>query len=353
MPVDNNVGVTASEGSSATEEAAKPGPMRAILQSGYGSLDVLSVGVRERPSPGAGEVLVKVHAAGVDRGTWHLMTGRPYLMRLMGFGFSGPINPVPGLDVSGIVVALGAGVTRFELGDAVFGIAQGSFAEYACAREDKLARKPSSLGFEQAAVAGVSAITALQGLRDVGKLEAGERVLIIGASGGVGSYAVQIAKAFGARVTGVCSTSKLEFVRSLGADDVLDYMRQDFVDGSRRYDLIFDIAGHTSLARLRRAMTETGRLVFVGDEQGGDWTAGFERTLGAMLLGLFVRQRFLLCAGEEHYRYLERMRELYEAGTVAPAIGRRYRLQEVPDAIVDLVAGRISGKAVVTVAEAR
>jgi NADPH:quinone reductase-like Zn-dependent oxidoreductase len=349
MPVNGTAVVTESE---SVKAAAKPSRMRAVLQSGYGSYDVLSVGERERPSPAEGEVLVKVHAAGVDRGTWHLMTGRPYLMRLMGFGFSRPKNPVPGLDVSGTVVALGAHVTRFEVGDAVFGIAQGSFAEYACARADKLANKPSNLTFEQAAVAGVSAITALQGVLDVGRLEAGERVLIIGASGGVGSYAVQAAKAFGAHVTGACSTSKLDFVRSLGADEVLDYSRQDIVDGSRRYDLIFDIAGHTPLARLRRAMTETGRLVFVGDEHGGDWTAGFERPLGAMLLGLFVRQRFLVFVSDEHYRHLDRAKELFEKGKLVPALDRSYQLQEVPAALADLEAGRIRGKAVITIAGA-
>jgi NADPH:quinone reductase-like Zn-dependent oxidoreductase len=259
----------------------KGGAMRAILQSGYGSTEVLRLGTAERPTPREGEVLVHVHAAGLDRGTWHLMTGRPYLMRIMGFGFSAPKNPVPGLDLAGTVVEVGAKVTRFRAGDAVFGIGEGSFAEYARAREDKLAHKPASLTYEQAAVLGVSGITALQGLRHSGEVRAGERVLIIGASGGVGTYAVQLAKAFGAEVTGVCSTAKLELVRSIGADHVIDYTQSDFADGARQYDLIVDIGGNTPLRRLRRALTPTGRLVFVGGEHGGDWSAGFGRQLRA------------------------------------------------------------------------
>ena len=216
--------------------------MRAIVQDGYGDVGVLRLAEIDTPDLAAGEVLVQVRAAGLDRGTWHLMTGQPYLMRLMGFGLRRPKNRVPGLDVAGTVAAVGAEVTRFRPGDDVFGIARGSFAEYAAAREDKLAHKPADLSFAQAAVVPISASTALQGLRDAGRIEAGQHVLVIGASGGVGTYAVQLAKAFGAHVTGVCSTAKADLVRSIGADDVIDYTRQDFADDGHRYDLILDVA---------------------------------------------------------------------------------------------------------------
>ena len=207
----------------ATEQTATAPTMQAVLQAGYGSTDVLRVGTTPRPHAREGEVVLRVHAAGLDRGTWHLMTGRPYLMRLMGFGFFGPKNPVLGLDVAGTVVEVGAQVTRFRVGDEVFGIGQGSFAEFTRAREDKLVRKPQSLSFEQAAVMSVSGLTALQALRDAGQLRANRRVLIIGASGGVGTFAVQLARAYGAEVTGVCSSSKVEAVRALGAAHVIDY----------------------------------------------------------------------------------------------------------------------------------
>ncbi|MGZ8705231.1 MAG: NAD(P)-dependent alcohol dehydrogenase [Aeromicrobium sp.] len=202
------------------------------------------------------------------------MTGRPYLMRVMGFGFRRPKNQVPGIDVAGTVVAIGSAVTRFAVGDEVVGLSKGSFAEYAAAKEDKLARKPLNVSFEQAAVVPVSAATALQALCDIGRAEQGQTVLIIGASGGVGTYAVQLAKAFGADVSGVCSTPKLELVRSLGAEHVIDYTREDFADGPERYDLILDIGGNSSLSRLRRTLKPTGTVVIVGGEEGGRWTGG-------------------------------------------------------------------------------
>lgn len=323
--------------------------MRAILQAGYGATDVLRLATTERPRPRDGEVLVQVSAAGLDRGTWHLMTGRPYLMRIMGFGFLAPNNPVPGLDLAGTVVEVGPNVTRFQVGDTVFGIGQGSFAEYTRAREDKLAHKPAGLSFEQAAVLGVSGITALNAL-DVGRAQAGEQVLIIGASGGVGTFAVQIAKALGAVVTGVCSTAKVEAVRAIGADHVLDYTRSDFADGAKRFDLVLDIGGNTPLPRLRRALTETGRLVFVGGENGGDWTAGFGRQLKALALGPFVRQRFSMLVAREHFSELERLAALVEAGKLAPVVDRHCPLAAVPDALRDLEAGRVCGKVVVSVA---
>ncbi|HKP61857.1 MAG TPA: NAD(P)-dependent alcohol dehydrogenase [Polyangiales bacterium] len=324
--------------------------MRALLQAGYGSTDVLHLGQAVRPQPGPGEVLVRVHAAGLDRGTWHLMTGRPYLMRLMGFGFSAPKNPICGLDLAGTVVDVGEGVTRFRAGDAVFGIGRGAFAEYACAREDKLVRKPERLSFEEAAVLAVSGITALQALRDAGQLRAGERVLVIGASGGVGTYAVQLAKAYGATVTAVCSAAKVERVRSLGADHVIDYTRSDFANGSSQYDLVLDIGGNTPVARLRRALAPSGRLVFVGGENGGDWTFGFERQLYASMLGLFVKQRFASLMSREHWEHMQVVAQWTEEGKLTPLIDRRCSLSDVPAALRDLEAGKVCGKVVVRVA---
>jgi NADPH:quinone reductase-like Zn-dependent oxidoreductase len=323
--------------------------MRAIVQDSYGSVDVLRLAEIDKPDIAPNEVLVQVRAAGLDRGTWHSMTGQPYLMRIMGFGFRRPKNPVSGLDVAGTVVEVGTEVTRFQAGDEVFGIARGSFAEYAAAREDKLAHKPANLSFEQAAVVPISGGTALQALRDAGRVEAGQKVLVIGASGGVGTYAVQLAKALGAQVTGVCSTAKVDFVRSIGADDVIDYTREDFADGSQRYDLILDIGGNSRLSRLRRALTPTGTLVIVGGEEGGRLTGGFGRSLRAPVVSMFVRQRLTMLASKEHHTYLEALRPFIEAGQITPAIDKTYPLAEVPAAMRDLEAGHVRGKIAVTI----
>jgi 2-desacetyl-2-hydroxyethyl bacteriochlorophyllide A dehydrogenase len=248
--------------SSAPNISKPPGDkMQAIVQVAYGSSDVLRSAEIDLPEIAADEVLVDVAAAGMDRGTWHLMAGKPYLMRIIGFGFRRPKNLVPGLDVAGKVISVGSEVTRFHPGDEVFGISRGGFAEYAAVREDKLAHKPVNLTFEQAAVVPISGGTALQALRDSGQVEPGQTVLIIGASGGVGTYAAQLAKAFGAEVTGVSSTAKLVRVRSIGADHVLDYTRDGYLDGSKKYDLILDIGGNSSLSHLRRALTPQGTLV--------------------------------------------------------------------------------------------
>jgi NADPH:quinone reductase-like Zn-dependent oxidoreductase len=241
-------------------------------------------------------------------------------------------------------VAVGSAVTRFGVGDEVFGMSRGSFAEYAAAREDKLAHKPANASFEQAATVGISGGTALQALK-AGRVEGGQRVLIIGASGGVGSYAVQLAKAFGAEVTGVCSTAKLDLVRSLGADHVVDYTRDDFVDGKHSYDLIVDIAGNSKLSRLRRALTPTGTLVIVGGESKGNLTGGIERQLRALLLTPFVGQRLTMCAAKERGSDLEeRLTGLIEAGTVRPTIDRTFSLEQVPAAMRRLEAGQVRGK---------
>ncbi|CAN5134780.1 NAD(P)-dependent alcohol dehydrogenase [soil metagenome] len=323
--------------------------MRAIAQYAYGPVEVLRPAEIDKPDIAANEVLVKVRAAGLDRGTWHLMTGKPYLMRIMGFGFRRPKNPVPGIDVAGTVVAVGSEVTRFSAGDEVFGISRGSLAEYAAAREDKLAHKPASLAFEQAAVVPVSALTALQGLRDAGRIEAGQKVLVIGASGGVGTYAVQLAKAFGAEVTGVSSTAKVDLVRSIGADHVVDYTREDFADGAQRYDLILDIGGNSRLARLRRALTPKGTLVIVGGEQGGTLTGGFDRQIRALALSLFVGQRLTMVVAKEHHADLEVLSQFIEAGQVAPIVDRAYPLAAAPDAMRHLEAGHARGKIAITI----
>ncbi len=324
--------------------------MQAIVQTEYGSAEVLHLEEVPRPAPGPQEVLVKVRAAGLNRGVWHLMEGKPYLIRMMGFGVGKPKNPIPGYEVAGTVVEVGAAVTRFKVGDEVFGIGKGSFAEYSRAREDKLARKPAGLGFEQAAVAGVSGLTALQSLRDAGRLQAGQRVLVIGASGGVGTFAVQIARAMGAQVTGVCSTGKMDLVRSLGASHVIDYTQTDFAAGDIRYDVILDIGGNASLSRLRRALTPKGTAVLVGGE-GGEWVGEqLARALGALAVAPFVSQRFAMLVTKEHFADLEVLAGLIDAGKVSPALERSYPLAQAPEAMRQLVAGKVRGKIAITVA---
>jgi NADPH:quinone reductase-like Zn-dependent oxidoreductase len=263
-------------------------------------------------------------------------------------GFCGPRNPVPGRDVAGTVEAVGSAVTRFSVGDEVYGVAPGSFAEYAATREDKLARKPANLSFEQAAVVPISALTAQEALT-VGRIQAGQHVLITGASGGVGSYAVQLAKAFGAEVTGMASTPKLDLVRALGADHVIDYTRDDFAATGNRYDLIIDIAGNPSLSRLRRALTATGTAVITGGEEGGSLTGGMNRQLGALIVSLFVRQRLTTFVNKERGSDLERLTDLIEAGKVTPSIDKTYPLDQVPDAMRHLEAGKARGKVVITI----
>jgi NADPH:quinone reductase-like Zn-dependent oxidoreductase len=330
------------------QRRAAEGTMQAIVQDGYGSADVLRLAQVAVPTIADNEVLVRVHAAGLDRGTWHLMTGQPYLLRLI-FGIRRPKQPVAGRDLAGTVAAVGSAVTRFAVGDEVFGVGPGSFAQYAVARENKLVRKPANLSFEHAAVVPVSATVALKAV-DAGRIQPGQRVLITGASGGVGSYAVQLAKAVGAHVTGVCSTSKCDLVRSLGADDVVDYTQDDFADGTHHYDVILDIAGNPALSRLRRALTRTGTVVLVGGEEGGKVTGGMiERQLLARSLSLFIRQRFTSVLGTESGSDLQRVTELIEAGTVTPSIDSTYPLDQVPQAMRQLNAGQVRGKIAITI----
>jgi len=305
----------------------------------------------DQPVPKDNEVLVRVHAAGLHRGDWHVMTGLPYLIRIVvpTLGLRKPKVPVLGMDVAGHVEAVGSKVTRFQPGDEVFGWCSGSFAEYACAPEDQLAPKPANLSFDQAAAVPISGFAALQGLRDQGEVKAGQKVLVIGAAGAVGSFAVQLAKAFGAEVTGVCSTTQVDLVRSIGADDVIDYTREDVTDGTRHWDLIIDTAGRRTLSQLRRALTPRGTLVIVGGEGGGRWMGGFTRNLRAPLLSRFVGQRLRMLASKENQEDLQTLGELIQAGKLTPRIGRTYPLGEVPEAIRALEAGDTRGKIVITV----
>ena len=321
--------------------------MRAVIQNRYGSSEVLQLARVARPVIADHEVLVQVRAAGLDRGTEHLMTGKPYVMRL-GFGMRRPKNSVSGRDVAGTVARVGSSVTRFAAGDEVYGVAPGSFAEYAVARENKLARKPANLSFAQAAVVPVSAGTALQALVDVGRVQAGQSVLVLGASGGVGTYAVQLAKAFGAEVIGASSTAKLGLVTSLGADHVIDYTQEDFAEGTRRYDLILDVGGSPSVRRLRRALQPRGTVVFVGGENAGSLT-GMSRQLRGALLSPFLRQRLMLLVAKERASDLARLTGLIEAGQVTPSLDRSYPLDEAPNAMRLLESGRVRGKVAITV----
>jgi NADPH:quinone reductase-like Zn-dependent oxidoreductase len=323
--------------------------MKAITQDNYGPPNVLELRNIDRPEIGEDEVLVHVSAAGVGRDVWHVMTGLPYPLRLAGYGLRAPKNPVIGSDVAGIVEAVGKSVSRFQPGDEVFGIGKGSYAEYALALEDKLAPKPANLTFEQAAAVAISGETALQALRDHGKVRPGQKVLLTGASGGVGTFAVQIAKSFGAEVTGVCSTTKVDMVRSIGADHVIDYTREDFADGERRYDLILDIGGNSSLSRLRRALTPKGTLIITGGEGGGRWLGGTDRQLRALALSPFVGQKLGTFINSENYEDLIVLKELIESGKITPVIDKTYPLSEVPEAIRYLEEGRARGKVVITV----
>ncbi|WP_424347241.1 NAD(P)-dependent alcohol dehydrogenase [Kocuria sp. CH-021] len=322
--------------------------MRAVVRDRYGPAEVLHLARIPVPEPGKKEVLLRVRAAGLDRGTWHLMTGRPYLLRL-GFGLRAPRNPVAGMEVAGTVVALGAAVTGLSVGQEVYGAARGSFAEYAVARADQLAPAPGSLTAEQAAVVPVSEATALQALGRAGRLQAGQTVLITGASGGVGSYAVQLAKAFGADVTAVTSTATVDHVRSLGADHVIDRTREDFADGTHHYDLVLDLAGNPPLSRLRRALAPTGTAVLVGGEEGDRLTGGMGRTLRAAALSPFVGQRFTNVVSTTRTAGLQRLTELIEAGRVTPHVDGTYPLEQAAEAMARLEAGQVRGKIAITV----
>ena len=333
--------------------------MKAMTQDHYGSSSVLRLDEVATPAPGADEVLVRVRAAGIGPEVWHLMTGRPYLVRLMGVGVRAPKQRVPGRDLAGTVEAVGSATTAFHPGDEVFGSGRGTLAEYACAGAADVAKvggagvlapKPANLTFEQAAAVATSGTTALQSLRDAGGVRAGQSVLIIGASGGVGTFAVQLAKHFDAQVTGVCSTPKTELVRSLGADAVIDYTREDFTDRPERYDLIVDTAGRRSLSRLRRALTRRGTLVVVGGEGGGRLTGGFERQLGALVLSRFVSQRLVPLMAADRRVDLLFLKDVIEDGKLTPVIDRTFALADAAQALTDAAEGHGSGKKVIVMA---
>ncbi|TDC70804.1 NAD(P)-dependent alcohol dehydrogenase [Actinomadura sp. GC306] len=330
--------------------------MIAIARDAYCAPEQLQL--REVPVPtiGGDEVLVRVAAAGVDQGAWHVVTGLPYIVRA-GFGLRRPKNPVPGMDVAGHVEAVGADVTRFRPGDEVYGTCDGAYAEYARAHQDDLAPKPTTLTFAQAATVPISACAALHGLRDAGRLTAGQRVLITagqrvlitGAGGGVGSFAVQLAKTYDAEVTGVCRTAKTDLVRSLGADHVIDHTREDFTTATDRYDLILDTAGNRPLKRLRRALTPRGTLVLVGGPGEGRILQGFDRTIRAVLLSPLIRQRLTALFSTETAEDLRTLTALIDAGAVTPALDRTYPLAQTPAAFHDLKSGRPAGKLAIAI----
>ena len=318
--------------------------MRAVVHDAYGSADVLELRDVAAPVAGDDEVLVRVRAAGVDRGVWHLLTGLPYLARVVAVGLRPSRSPIRGSEFAGTVEAVGTKVTGLAPGDEVYGICKGAFAEYACAPAAKVAPKPAKLSFEQAATVPISGATALQGLRDEGRLQAGQRVLITGAGGGVGTFAVQLAKAFGAEVTGTCGPEKVDLVRSLGADRVIDRTQEDFADGRERYDLILDNAGIRPVAELRRALTPEGTVVIVGGEGGGRWLGGFQRQIFWAPLG---GRRVKALASKERREDLVFLNPLFEAGELTPVIERTYPLAETAEAIRRLETGEALGKLVI------
>ena len=324
------------------------GKMQAIVQDRYGkTADVLRLEEIDPPQIGDNDVLVGVKAASVHIGDWHVMTGLPYLLRVVGFGFRAPKARVRGMDVAGVVEAVGQKTTRFQVGNEVFGTCDGSFAEYASTLEDTLALKPANLTFKQAAAVPTSAVAALQALRDAGGIKAGQHVLLVGASGGVGLYAVQIAKSFGAEVTGVCSTTKVDIVRSLGADHVIDYTQEDFTQSGHRYDLILVMGGNHSLSELKQVLRPGGTLVPVGTEAGNRWVGG-KAWIQAMLLSRLKRNLRPLTT-QPNQADLQFVTELIEAGKIRPVIDKTFPLSEVPEAIRYLTAGHARGKIIITV----
>jgi NADPH:quinone reductase-like Zn-dependent oxidoreductase len=330
--------------------------MRALVQLRYGPIDDLRFAEIDRPAPGPGAVLIRVRAAGLDPGIWHLMTGRPYMVRLMGLGLRRPKVPVAGWDAAGVVEAVGPGVTSLRVGDEVFGNCgvdgTGTIAEYACLPERSCVRRPVNLPLEDAAALPVSACTALQALRDVARVGAGAAVLVMGAAGGVGHHAVQIARALGARVTGVCSTGKVDFVRSLGAEEVLDYTREGL--GDRRWDVIVDTAGRRALGALRRALSPRGVLAIVGGEGGNRWTGGFlERMAGAAVASLLSSRKVAMVNATVTAADLLVVKELVEAGKLRPHVERRHPLERAVQALKELEAGHSRGKSVVVIGAPR
>ena len=329
--------------------AAVPGhPMKAIVYCDYGSPDVLKLEDVEKPTPGDDQVLIKVRAASVNPYDWHLMRGMPYIVRLQA-GLRKPKVIRLGVDFAGKVEAVGRNVTRFKPGDEVFGGSTGAFAEYVAVREDRAAvvPKPPNLSFEQAASVPIAAITALQALRNRGKVQPGQKVLINGASGGVGTFAVQIAKSFGAEVTGVCSARNVEMVRSIGADHVIDYTKEDFTKGGQRYDVLLDNVGNRSLSECRSVLNPQGKYIMIGGESGR-WLDPLPRMIAARVMARFVRQEMGMMLAHVTKEDLTTLGDLMQSGKVTPVIDRRYKFSEVPAAIRYLEQGHARGKVVIT-----
>jgi len=322
--------------------------MKAIIYHQYGSPDVLQLQDMDKPVVRDDAVLVRIRAAAANPYDWHFMRGEPYFMRLF-IGLRTPKANGLGVDFAGQVEAVGKDVTQFHPGDEVFGVCNGAFAEYLCTPENELALKPTNLTFEQAAAVPLAAVTALQGLRDTGQLQPEQKVLIIGASGGVGTFAVQIAKVFGAHLTGVCSTRNLELVRSLGADHVIDYTQEDFTQSGQKYDLIFQLAGTRSPSHCRRALTSKGRLVLSSGDSDGRWIGPIDRLIKAAALSPFVSQTLSSLNTKRSKKDLPYLTELIEAGKVTPVIDRTHSLGEVPEALRYLEQGHARGKVVITV----
>ena len=328
--------------------------MKAVVYANYGSPDVLEIRDVKKPVPNDDQVLVKVRAASLNPLDWHYMEGTPYMVRAMGVGLRKPKSPRLGVDLAGEVEAVGKNVTQFKPGDEVFGTGGGAaFAEYVCARKTKLVLKPANITFEQAAAVPIAALTALQGLRDTGKVQSGQKVLINGASGGVGTFAVQIAKSFGTEVTGVCSTKNLDLVRSLGADHVIDYTKEDFTKKDERYDVILDNVGNQPLSGFRRALTPKGICVMIGGggPNDGRWIGPMARPLKALLLSPFVSQKMSMMLAEIRQEDLTIMRDLMEAGKVTPVIDRTYPLSQIAEAMRYLEQGHARGKVVLTIGQ--
>lgn len=325
-------------------------PMKAIVYRCYGGPEVVKVEVIAKPTPADGDLLVKVHAASVNPLDWHYMRGKPYIMRAGGAGYGVPQDTRLGVDFAGTVEAVGKSVQRFKPGDEVFGGADGAFAEYVTVGANgSVVLKPANMTFEQAAAVPIAAITALQALRDKGVVQAGQKVLINGASGGVGPFAVEIAKALGADVTAVCSTRNVATARSIGADRVIDYTREDFTRGSQHYDLIIDSVGSHSLSEYRRVLTPAGRLVIVGGPSDDPWLGPLGGALEAMLVSPFVKQKLIFMLADLKQADLETLRQLMETGKLVAVIDRRYKLSDTAAAIGYLEQGHARGKVVIDV----
>lgn len=337
------VGLVLAVGSRAV--AADASDMRAVVRHEYGGPEALRVETVEKPVPTDDQLLIRVHAASINPLEWHYLRGTPYLMRLDS-GLTRPKSPRLGVDFAGTVEAVGRNVSGFKPGDEVFGGKNGALADYVCASPRAVVAKPANLTFEQAAAVPIAAVTALQGLRDRGKLRAGESVLINGASGGVGTFAVQIAKVLGAEVTGVCSTRNVELVRSLGADRVVDYTRENFTEGTERYDLILDMVGNHDLLDLRRVLKPEGRYVVIGGPSGR-WLRPMDRALRAMLLSRFVSQEMGMFVADLNPEALTTLRDLLASGKVTPVLDRTYEMGEIAEAIRYLETGRARGKVVI------